>query len=71
MNKIHKEIGEELAKARKKSKLTQTQLANQLGVKQGYISRIENGIDCVSLDKLVQLSTHLDHDITVKFKKRK
>jgi ribosome-binding protein aMBF1 (putative translation factor) len=51
-------IGVILKEARKKSKLTQEQLANKVGTKKSYISRIEKGqsdIQLSTFNKLIEI----------------
>ena len=52
-------LGERLKKERKKSGLTQAQLAAKIGTKKSYISRIENGHADVQLSTLLRLSSGL------------
>ena len=51
-------ISEMLKEARRKAKLTQEQLAEKIGTKKSYISRIENGkadIQLSTLFKIIEL----------------
>lgn len=48
-------IGELLKEERKLAKLTQEQLANKIGAKKSYISRIENGKTDIQLSTLFKL----------------
>ena len=48
-------IGELLKEERKEANLTQEQLANKIGAKKSYISRIENGKTDIQLSTLYKL----------------
>ena len=48
-------LGEKLKEERKKSGLTQEQLATKIGTKKSYISRIENGHADVQLSTLFRI----------------
>lgn len=48
-------IGEQLKEERKLLKLTQEQLADKIGAKKSYISRIENGRTDIQLSTLYRL----------------
>jgi len=48
-------IGEILKEERKQAKLTQEQLANKIGAKKSYISRVENGKTDIQLSTLYRL----------------
>ncbi len=48
-------IGKMLKEERNKAKLTQEQLADKVGVKKSYISRIENGKTDIQLSTLFRL----------------
>ena len=48
-------ISEMLKDARKKAKLTQEQLANKVGTKKSYISRLENGKCDIQLSTLYKI----------------
>lgn len=56
MNYVVANIAEELANARRKSRMTQTQLAARLGVPQSYISKLEKGHADFRVSKLVEVS---------------
>jgi transcriptional regulator with XRE-family HTH domain len=51
-----------------KENITQTKLAEQLGVSKGYISQIVNGNFNFSLKKMIELSLALNHVPDFKFK---
>lgn len=48
-------IGELLKEERKQAKMTQEQLANKIGAKKSYISRVENGKTDIQLSTLYRL----------------
>lgn len=48
-------IGEIIRDTRKKAKMTQEQLANKIGTKKSFISRIENGHSDIQLSTLYRL----------------
>lgn len=48
-------IGELLKETRKKSKITQEELAQKIGTKKSYISKIENGKSDIQLSTLFRL----------------
>lgn len=50
------EIGDRIRELRQMHNLSQTQLADQLGVTSAYMSRVEHGISRLTLEKVVQLS---------------
>ncbi|HNX68316.1 MAG TPA: helix-turn-helix domain-containing protein [Candidatus Omnitrophota bacterium] len=57
---LQREIGRAVAKARLRQGLTQQGLARELGTRQANISRIERGLQNLSLDLLLRLSHVLD-----------
>ncbi|PFV05726.1 transcriptional regulator [Bacillus cereus] len=58
MNKNNK-----LIRARKKSKLTQQNLANRMQVTKSTISNWENGYSNPNLEKAIRLAAILGHDV--------
>jgi ribosome-binding protein aMBF1 (putative translation factor) len=48
-------VGEMIKEARKKAKLTQDDLADRIGTKKSYISRIENGKIDIQLSTLFKI----------------
>ena len=48
-------ISELLKEARKEAKLTQTQLADKIGTKKSYISRVENGKGNITIETLIKI----------------
>ncbi len=48
-------ISEMLKEARKEAKLTQSELAEKIGTKKSYISRIENGKDNITIETLIKI----------------
>jgi transcriptional regulator with XRE-family HTH domain len=57
------EIGSRLRELRKQRRLTQTDLARQIGMQQSDLSRMENGEYRVSLDSLFKILAVLDVEI--------
>jgi transcriptional regulator with XRE-family HTH domain len=53
---LQREIGEAVAKARRERGLTQQALARVMRTRQANISRIERGLQNLSLDLLVRLN---------------
>ena len=53
------EFGRRIKKARRAKELTQSALAEMLGVDRTHITKIENGGGACSIDLLVELSGHL------------
>ena len=62
---IQREIGMVVAKARKRSRLTQQGLARKMGTRQANISRIERGLQNLSLDILVRLDNELGLNLKI------
>lgn len=52
-------IGKRIAQLRKRQKLTQTALAEQVGATSKHISEIERGVTGISIDMQIQLSNKL------------
>ncbi len=48
-------ISEMLKVARKEAKLTQTELADRIGSKKSYISRVENGKSNITIESLIKI----------------
>ncbi len=48
-------ISEMLKETRKEAKLTQRQLAEKIGTKKSYISRIENGKGNITIETLIKI----------------
>ncbi|MHB8277658.1 MAG: helix-turn-helix domain-containing protein [Candidatus Humimicrobiaceae bacterium] len=61
------QIIRQVIELRRKSKLTQKQLAEKINDKQSNIARLENGNVNPSIDKLIQIANGLNADIEVKF----
>jgi HTH-type transcriptional regulator/antitoxin HipB len=60
-----KDVGRAIREARKRRKLTQTNLAVLSGVWQETISKVENGVASTKLDTLFDLLAALDLEITI------
>ncbi len=48
-------ISEMLKDARKEANLTQTQLADKIGTKKSYISKVENGKGNITIETLIKI----------------
>lgn len=57
-------LGRKLRELRKKKRLTQDQLAELIGTKKSYISRIENGHADIQLSSLLRLVRAMDKSVT-------
>jgi len=65
---LQREIGKAVAKARLEQGLTQQGLARQLKTRQANISRIERGLQNLSLDLLARLSDALSLRLHLRLK---
>jgi transcriptional regulator with XRE-family HTH domain len=64
------EIGELIKTARKEKKLTQSDLAKEVGITRQTLSKLEKGlIDKVSLQLFIKILETLDKELEVKEKK--
>lgn len=59
-------IGEQLKAERAKAGLTQEQLAEKIGTKKSFISRIENGRADIQISTLVKLFNGLGRQVSVR-----
>jgi len=59
-------IGEQLKGERMKAGLTQEELANKIGTKKSYISRVENGKADIQLSTLVKMFSGLGRQVSVR-----
>lgn len=59
----YKLIGNRIKKRRRELNLTQEQLANELNMTTFYISKIENGKACATLETLSLIAYHLQIDL--------
>lgn len=57
-------VGKRLKNARLSHNLTQTELANELGVSTGYICQVESGDKCFNLNRLEMVAEFFDKPIT-------
>ena len=57
-------VGERLKSARILHKLTQSELAKELGVSTGYVCQVERGDKCFNLNRWERISTVLEIPIT-------
>lgn len=60
-----------VVKARRKSRLTQTQLEEKSGVKQPIIARIEKGISCPNIETLLKLLNPMGKKLEIVDKNKK
>ncbi len=59
-------ISEMLKDARKRADMTQAQLAEKIGTKKSYISRIENGKGNITIETLIKLfETGLNRKVSI------
>ena len=54
------EIGKNISIARKAAKMSQSKLASEIGIDQGYISRLENGMRSTNLEVIVSIANALE-----------
>ena len=59
-------IGEQLKEKRIKAGLTQEQLADKVGTKKSFVSRVERGHSDIQLSTLVKLFQGLGHDVRLR-----
>ena len=59
-------IGEQLKEKRIKAGLTQEQLADKVGTKKSFISRVERGHSDIQLSTLVKLFQGLGHNVRLR-----
>ena len=59
-------IGEQLKQERRRAGLTQEQLANRIGTRKSFISRVEKGHADIQLSTLVKLFHGLNRRISVR-----
>ncbi len=57
-------VGDRLKSARIFHKLTQSELANELGVSTGYVCQVEHGDKCFNLNRWEKISKVLEKPIT-------
>ena len=59
-------VGEILKKIRKEKKLTQEQVAEGMGVKKAFISKIENNVRVQRIDTVIKFLMAVDPNIEIK-----
>ena len=59
-------IGEQLKQERRRAGLTQEQLADKIGTRKSFISRVENGNADIQLSTLVKLFHGLNRRVSVR-----
>lgn len=57
---LNARIGVRIAPLRKQHKMTQEQLAEKLDISIKHCSAVERGLSCLSLEKLIEVSTLFD-----------
>lgn len=62
---LRKHFGAKLREARQFRKLSQAELARSCGSSQDYISKIERGLENISLDKISEIAAVLKADVYV------
>jgi transcriptional regulator with XRE-family HTH domain len=66
---LQRKIGNAVAKARREQGLTQQALARGMGTRQANISRIERGLQNLSLDLLMRLDQELGLSLQIELSK--
>ena len=61
-----KQLGVALRRSRRAHGLSQTDLANQAGLRQGTISQVESGLETVKLSTVMDILRALDLEIVVR-----
>jgi len=65
-HQLHVRIGAEITELRTEANVSQTSLAAAAGIDQGYLSRIERGHTCPSVEILIRLAACLGADLGVR-----
>ncbi len=60
-----KQLGNALRRFRREQKITQTELANRAGLRQGTVSQVENGLETAKLNTLMDLLRALDLEVVL------
>ena len=60
-----RDIGATVRRARRARRLTQTDLADELGITRQYLSELENGVDNLYITRLFEVLDHLDLTLTL------
>lgn len=68
---VRKEVIEQYIKCRKNMKMTQSDVAEALGVKRPNITRFENGTYNPTIDMLVKVADSMGKDVEIKLIDRK
>jgi len=63
------ELGEDLARARRRAKLSQRELAERLGLSQAAISRVESGERLPRLETLSEWARATGHRLEIQLKR--
>lgn len=71
MDKLIIQMGEAIKLARKKKKMSQSELAERAGITQTYVSFLEKGTTFPQKDKLIAICQVLDLSIDFKLKPKK
>lgn len=60
-----RQLGSAVRRFRRGRKLTQAQLANRAGLRQGTVSQVENGLETVKLTTVMDLMRALDLEVVL------
>jgi transcriptional regulator with XRE-family HTH domain len=63
---IHRRLGEEVRRLREDAAVSRRQLADEAGVEQGFLRRVEDGRVRASIDTYAKLTTALGSDLSVR-----
>ena len=66
----HKSLGVALRRRRRQLKLTQAELAERAGIRQGTVSQVENGLKTVKLQTVMDLLRALDLEMAIQPRSR-
>ena len=64
------ELGKKVAAHRRRARLSQEALALRMGSTQSTISRLENGIGDITLDKAIEAAEALGMHVTITLRKK-
>lgn len=64
LTSLYQEIGNRIARARKKSRLSQQDLATRIGLQRTSVTNIEKGRQKIMVHTLIELAQHLNVELT-------